>query len=248
MQWLARTPSIDLLGAILLMVLWAGFVQPWLGARYSLAVVIGITLLVTLVWWQWPSQWAAAAYLTRWGRLQVLRFNVANQITLGRALLVIMVLAAIAVPNLAQQWVWFLLAMSVLALILDGVDGWVARRWHLQSSYGARFDMEVDAAFMLGLCVLLVMLERAGWWVLWIGALRYLFWGAGLIWSFLQQPLPPSQLRRWVCGWQIVILILVIPGVLPAVLNQGLLFSALLLLLYSFARDIGWLFKERIHV
>lgn len=246
-HWFARTPVIDLLIAIVFMALWALLMQPWLGMRYSLTAIVGAVFLAGLLWWLWPNSWGTAARLNHWGKLVVLRFNGANQLTLARALLVIMVLAAIPLPELSQSGVWLLLALSVLALLLDGVDGWLARRWHLQSSYGARFDMEVDAAFMMGLCVLLLVLERSGWWVLWIGALRYLFWGAGFIWPGLQRPLPPSERRRWVCGWQVVSLLMALPGILPPMLTLWVLGSALGLLVYSFARDTVWLIQEQQH-
>lgn len=247
MQWLSRTPSVDLIGAIGLMVIWSVIMQPWLGLPYSLSVLAGVMVLTGILWWQWPSQWGAAADVTRWGQQSVLRLSSANQVTLGRALLVIGVLSMISVPQSAQQWIWPLTALSVCTFLLDGVDGWLARRQRSQSAFGARFDMEVDAAFILGLCVMLWVLERADMWVLWVGALRYLFWGGGFVWQALQRPLPPSQRRRWVCGWQIVSLLIALPGVLPASVTHFVLVSALVVLVYSFGRDVGWLWKEAKH-
>lgn len=244
----ARVPLVDFLLALALMMVWVLLMLPRLGWVYGLWAFIGALLLVGLLWWQWPNPWGSAARIQHWGKRAVLRLNAANQLTLVRALMVIMVLAAIAVPELSETEVWLLLSLSVLALMLDGVDGWLARRQHLQSAYGARFDMEVDAAFIMGLCLLLLVLERAGLWVLLIGALRYLFWGAGFIGSWLQRPLPPSQRRRWICGWQVVSLLVALPGVLSLGLTHWVLGSALVLLVYSFARDTLWLFQEREHV
>lgn len=244
----ARLPIVDGLLALGFMALWAGLMQFWLGPMYSLTVLILTLTLVAFLWWQWPSNWGAAARIQHWSQQAVLRLNAANQLTLVRALVVMMVLAAIPVPELSAAAVWLLLGLSLLALVLDGVDGWLARRWHLQSSFGARFDMEVDAAFMMGLCLLLLALDRAGLWVLWIGALRYVFWVAGFIWPWLQQSLPPSQRRRWVCGWQVVSLLAVLPGVLPPTFALWVLGSALALLVYSFAKDTVWLIQERQHV
>ena len=39
--------------------------------------------------------------------------------------------------------------LASVALILDGVDGKVARRTRNASAFGARFDMEVDAFLIL---------------------------------------------------------------------------------------------------
>ena len=46
-----------------------------------------------------------------------------------------------------------LVLLSSVALALDGVDGWVARRTRTVSALGARFDMEVDAFLVLMLSV-----------------------------------------------------------------------------------------------
>ena len=46
-----------------------------------------------------------------------------------------------------------LVLLSSVALALDGVDGWVARRTRTVSALGARFDMEVDAFLVLVLSV-----------------------------------------------------------------------------------------------
>ncbi len=42
-----------------------------------------------------------------------------------------------------------LIWLSIPALALDAVDGWIARRTHTVSELGARFDMEVDAFLLL---------------------------------------------------------------------------------------------------
>ena len=55
-----------------------------------------------------------------------------------------------------------------VALLLDWVDGQVARRTHTESAFGARFDMEVDAFLILVLSVYVA--STTGWWVLIIGA------------------------------------------------------------------------------
>ena len=46
-----------------------------------------------------------------------------------------------------------LIGLTVPALILDAVDGWLARRTRTATELGARFDMEVDAFLILALSV-----------------------------------------------------------------------------------------------
>ena len=60
-------------------------------------------------------------------------------------------------------------------LAADGLDGWLARRNHQDSEFGEYFDKETDAFFLLLLCILAVVYERLGPWILIIGLLRYVF-------------------------------------------------------------------------
>ena len=66
-----------------------------------------------------------------------------------------------------------LVAIGAVALALDGLDGWVARRNNTVSVLGARFDMEVDAFLILVLSVLVVPHARAVGAA--IGLMRYAF-------------------------------------------------------------------------
>jgi phosphatidylglycerophosphate synthase len=123
------------------------------------------------------------------------------------------------------------------------VDGWTARATGTQTDFGARFDMELDALFILGLCVAILALERAGVWVLALGLMRYGFVLAGLIWPFLNLPLPGSFRRKTVCVWQLVTLMVALVPATPDALAQGSLMLALALLCYSFGTDLRWLYQ-----
>ena len=73
-----------------------------------------------------------------------------------------------------------MVALAVPALlVLDAVDGRVARRTGTTSSFGARFDGEADAFLILVLSVYVA--ARLGSWVLVIGAARYAFGRLGLV-------------------------------------------------------------------
>lgn len=63
----------------------------------------------------------------------------------------------------------------VLILCLDGLDGYLARRFNTASSVGGHFDMEVDAFFVLAMGISLFEKDQALWWVLLIGLWRYLY-------------------------------------------------------------------------
>ena len=45
-------------------------------------------------------------------------------------------------------------ALATVGLVLDAVDGWIARRTRTVTALGARFDGEVDAFLILALSVL----------------------------------------------------------------------------------------------
>ena len=72
-----------------------------------------------------------------------------------------------------------LAALTTVALILDAVDGKVARRTGTSTPLGARFDMEVDAFLILVLSVYVAM--SLGPWVLLIGVMRYAFVAAARV-------------------------------------------------------------------
>ena len=101
----------------------------------------------------------------------------ANRVTLTRATLVGGVTALVADALVGPAHVAAMVGLAVVALVLDGVDGWVARRTGTVSALGARFDMEVDAFLILVLSVYVA--GTVGPWVLAIGAARYAAWAAG---------------------------------------------------------------------
>jgi phosphatidylglycerophosphate synthase len=84
-------------------------------------------------------------------------------------------LAAVCVTGLffweSLPWV---AGVFALTLVLDGVDGWLARRRKEASEFGAHFDMETDAFMVALLCGVLALSPGVGAWVLLPGALRYL--------------------------------------------------------------------------
>ena len=79
----------------------------------------------------------------------------ANRITLLRASLIAPIAAMVTRPfPLNTTGVWWVIAVSSIALILDGIDGRVSRSKQCETTFGARFDMELDAFFLLALSVL----------------------------------------------------------------------------------------------
>jgi phosphatidylglycerophosphate synthase len=166
------------------------------------------------------------------------RFGPANVLTLTRAAYVALLLGVAAEGGtLTPEGRWLLAIAGLAAMLLDGADGWAARRSGLVSPFGARFDMEVDALFVLVLAALVWRAGQAGAWVLTAGLLRYIFVLAGWVWPVLAVPLPPSLRRKAICVAAIAVLLLALSPVLAGGAASLLCLGGLALLVYSFGAD-----------
>jgi phosphatidylglycerophosphate synthase len=169
----------------------------------------------------------------------------ANRVTLLRATLVLPVAALLVTPGSARgSLAWLAIALALVALALDGVDGAVARRTGSETPFGARFDMELDAFLILALAMLVWTSTPLGFWVVWMGLIRYLFVLAGWLWAPLEADLPPSFRRKLVCVVQVAALLVALVPVVPASVAAGVCAVALALLGYSFAVDVVWLVRR----
>src|SRR5262245_9277906 len=137
-----------------------------------------------------------------------------NHVTAIRAAIVFFLASLVFAPP-QPSIAWIAVVASTVAAVLDGVDGWLARRTGTMSEFGARFDMEVDALLILVLALIAWWWDKAGGWVLMSGLLRYLFVAAGWILPWMRRPLSPTQRARVVCVVQIVTLIVAIAPILP---------------------------------
>ena len=173
------------------------------------------------------------------------RFGAANGVTLLRAALTAWLVGYIGYPHGLAAAGWWVPGCGGLLLALDGVDGRLARRSGMASPFGARFDMEVDAALILVLAALLYQQGRAGAWILAAGLLRYVFIAAAAVLPWMRRELPPRRRRQAACVAQTAALVAALaPGLAPAwsVLLSGLGLGALVL---SFAADTVWLYRRR---
>lgn len=87
----------------------------------------------------------------------------ANWVTFGRFLLLFALLAIVYSGQPALQLLNAPLALVMIAL--DGVDGWVARRFNQESLFGATFDIAIDRIVETVLWVVLAQLGYIGVWV-----------------------------------------------------------------------------------
>jgi phosphatidylglycerophosphate synthase len=214
------------------------------GARHLLALgstyPVKVATLFTAI---------AAAMLTSIGAAHPFhRFGLANHITTVRAMIVALLggalLESAGAPIMAAAT-----AASLAALLLDGFDGWLARRTRLSSAFGARFDLETDALLILVLSLMAWRFGKAGAWVVWSGALRYAFLAAGALFPWMTRPLYPSRRRQTICVLQVTALIVVVSPFTAPPFSSAIALSSLALLGISFAIDTVWLFgrSQRLH-
>ncbi len=169
----------------------------------------------------------------------------ADRVTLSRAILAGGVTALVADSFARPEPVTLMVVLTSVALALDAVDGYTARRTGTTSELGARFDMEIDSFLVLVLC--LYVAPTVGGWVLAIGAMRYAFVAASWVLGWMRGSLPPRYWRKVVAAIQGVMLTVAMGDVLPGPLTTVVLVASLALLVESFGRDIAWLWVTRHH-
>lgn len=178
------------------------------------------------------------------------RLGACNVVTQIRAAMVAMLSVAVVVPGIMATSAVTIFAIAAVALALDGLDGALARRAGLGSAFGARFDMEVDAALAAMLALILI---RSGLFdgvttlvaLIILGIARYGFVTAAVILPWLNRPLPDRLSRKVVCVVQIATLSgLLLPFAGGPLATAAVLIAAALLI-WSFGRDIRWLARRR---
>jgi phosphatidylglycerophosphate synthase len=243
-------PSRETVGSSPL--LWdAGFYLALFGAALTAAVPMALNAAVL--------EWRGAAATTLCYGIVILlvlrglmryphagRFGLANGITLARASLTSLLFGlaggyALGGPALAGEIRWIAGALAVITLVLDGLDGYAARRGGTASAFGAHFDMEADALFILALSALVMATAAAGPWILVSGSLRYAFVGFGKLEPRFRAPLPPLMRRKAIYVVQALAPIAALTPLCPSGLGAALCGLAFALVLYSFGADCVWL-------
>ncbi len=163
------------------------------------------------------------------------RLGAANAITLGRLALV----AALgALPRAGP--VASLLVLG--ALVLDGLDGWVARRLGQASPFGATFDMETDALLVAVAAVKLAVSGRLGVWILVPGGLRYAYVIVLYLAPGAREEPPRTRFGRYVCGILVAGLAASLWPLEPV--HRPLAVIVTVLTVHSFARSLLWSFGK----
>jgi len=171
------------------------------------------------------------------------RLGPANQVTMMRAMLLALLASLIGeaeLPPVAAAAT----ATAVLMTLLDGVDGWLARRSRMASEFGARFDTETDAMLVMAMSVLVWQHGKAGAWVLLGGLMRYTFIAAGWKLDWMARPLQPTRRGRVIAICHTVGLIVALAPIIPVPLSASAVATTLMVLAWSFAVDVGRLWRK----
>lgn len=197
------------------------------GLPLLLPVLAGGSFAILI--WRFRFAWSAVG-----------RFGLANAVTLARLTGVLMLFSA--PPDSA-----LVLVVAALALFaLDAVDGFAARKLGLASEFGEYFDKEVDAFFLLAVCLMLYHGQRIGAWILIPGLLRY---GFVLFLKWTKPPQPKERRNRFgiaiYVGTMLVFIFCLSPmaGWVDGLL-QGLAGLATLALCASFADTLIQLYRN----
>lgn len=167
-------------------------------------------------------------------------FGLANQITMLRGSLIALLFGLIADHSVP----WLVVITCSVILILDGVDGWIARRSYTTSNFGARFDMEIDALLLLVLSSLVWQYEKAGIWIFLAGLMRYIFIISSRFLPFLSQPLPPRRRRQTAFVFQAIALIVCISPVFVQPVSSMIALAGFMFLSISFSMDVIFLSRQ----
>jgi phosphatidylglycerophosphate synthase len=222
------------------------FLATGIVAQVAMVAALAATIGLSAAGWVVGIACAAvmnAALIRGVRRYRTNRLGPADWVTLARATLAVGVAALVADSFGEPAHITALVTLSAVALALDAVDGWVARRSETTSKLGAQFDGEVDAFLILVLSAYVA--RSTGAWVVAIGLARYAFFAAGWIWPWMRAPLPPRYWRKVVAATQGIVLTVAAADVVPPALAKAAILGALALLCESFGRDTWWLWSHR---
>jgi phosphatidylglycerophosphate synthase len=231
-------------GTLLGVLLWALALAPGTDGYAAVVGVAGVVLAVASAVGGWLL---LARALARHGRRSL---GPADHVTVTRGTLACVVVAltthvvagAVTGPT-AQPARVSLVVLASVALSLDAVDGWLARRTRTATPLGARLDMEVDAFLILVLSV--AAGPVVGWWVLAIGLFRYLLVVATWVAPWLGGTVPPRYWRKAVAALQGIVLTVAVAAVLPPPAATLATVAALALLAWSFGTQGAELWRAR---
>lgn len=142
-------------------------------------------------------------------------FSLPNLLTYGRILAVPAVVFCMLWPSYDAAR-WAALGIFVLAAITDFFDGYLARRWKLQSALGRMLDPIADK-LLVSVCILMLALDKTlDGWHIWAGVIilcrEILVSGLREFLAELRVSVPVTKLAKWKTTAQLVALAFLLAG------------------------------------
>ncbi len=179
------------------------------------------------------------------------KFTRASHITLIRIILSI-VMMSLASNSFFDTSVYgesyflnIFILLAFIALILDGVDGFIARKYKESDSFGISFDQEADNLMLLILSLSVYLNKNIGIIIFLIPMYRYIFISSMYRFLWLKRELPKSFIRKFVCIFTSILLIMSHISYLDEYIMINIVFFALFIITFSFAKDIIWLYRKK---
>nr|WP_321460307.1 CDP-diacylglycerol--glycerol-3-phosphate 3-phosphatidyltransferase [uncultured Cohaesibacter sp.] len=170
-------------------------------------------------------------------------FNIPNILTIARIIAVPAIVVCMLWP--AHDWArWTALALFSAAAITDFLDGYLARRWNLQSALGRMLDPIADKLLVSVSILMLTNDHTLIGWQIWAGVIilcrEILVSGLREFLASLQVSVPVTKLAKWKTTAQLIAIGFLLAGpagdkVWPYVSDLGLalLWISALLTLYT---------------
>jgi phosphatidylglycerophosphate synthase len=154
-----------------------------------------------------------------------------NWISLTR---LIVILITISIHHTLSDIILLIIFGSVI--LMDGLDGAVARRLKQTSKAGEYLDMEIDALFVFLISCLHYMDQKLAFWIIIPGSMRYVY---GLLFFWMQEPIktkPGKRIRSTIAA--LFFISLLFPFILDKEIYTPLVMFSSALIIISFGISI----------
>ena len=135
--------------------------------------------------------------------------------------------------------------LGFLALILDGADGYIARKYNQETYIGELFDQEADNFLILIMVISLYMNKNINIFAIMIPLYRYIFLASMYKFTWLSNELPRSIRRKSICIISIFTLIIAQSVLFSNYISNNLSLFVLFIITFSFTIDIIWLYRNK---
>lgn len=181
------------------------------------------------------------------------RFTYASSVTYLRVIISI-ILLSISLNSLTDQEIYkkfylegYFALLAFLALCLDGIDGYIARRLNEENDFGEIFDQDADTLLILTLCISLYLNRDVTIVVFLIPLYRYLFLISMIKYKWMNYTLPESYYRKVSCVLSTFLLIFCHSHYIKDMGLNFLVMISLFVITFSFAKDILWLYNRNVN-